>query len=1213
MRINFIPIDYDYFDYSNRTYIKIFGKTSEGKTCCLIDETDNFFYIITDKPEKLIKNIKGITNVEKCEIVEKNFLEKSVKAIRIFCQHNKMSEIKEEIHKYDKNFESKERDINVVTRYIIEKKIKPLFWYDLEVDILAKGDLGGIIDSLDVDLVIKLKNIYPNQFKEEKVFSPKVLAFDIETDDLEIGKGEILMISLVSDNIKKVLTWKHKSKRDFVEYYKSEEEMLEKFEEHVRKINPDIITGYFSDGFDIPYIRARAEKLKIDLKLSKDNSRILFSRGNEMSSRIKGRVHVDLLRFIRTYYSQYLQSETLSLNEVSSELLGEGKLDFGKKQETSSESLKKQDWEDYFDYNLQDSLLTYKLFQKIWPDILEFSRVIHEPTYHIIRQGMAQVVENYIIHHLYRFNEIIERKPIYEEIEKRKLREKYVGAFVLQPIPGLYKNLAFFDFTSYWPSIIVTFNLSKSTLLISKEKNSLEVDTGEKKFYFSKKLGFFPKMLGDIIEKRKLYKKEYNKNQSPITKARSNAFKLLANASYGYQGFFGARYYCPEASASATAISRDFTKKTIEEINKEEYNVIYSDSVDGKTKVIVKEKEKIYEEDIEKLFEKVDKKSEFGKEYNFKENIQVLTLDEKGNSVFKPITYVMRHKTNKKMFRIHFTNNWYIDVTEDHSLIGYQSSKFNQSKLNKNDVLKRLIEIKPTDINNKANTILTLKKIPNNKEKTKDYTKEVYEFMGYFIGDGSFMRNKSNQKYNKDYYLRLSLGLDKEEVFNKLILPLKETGHIKNHWWSKTRSGDLTVNGLKLVKIISKDCKDKNGKKAIPNWLFDEKEENICAFLRGLFSADGCVMVRNNAPIIKFTTIYPEYAEKIRKLLYRAGISHSIFKENSINKYKSEGKTYSSGSQSINIILKNKEVFAEKIGFLLERKNKLANIKTKNMQKKSIINFEFDLQSVKNIEGIKTPNYVYDIEVEDNHKFFANYVLVHNTDSIAFTLNKHNKEETLKLLEKLNKNLPGIMELDLEDFYKRGIWVTKRTGEFGAKKKYALIDYKDKIKIRGFETVRRDWCDLAREVQNNILKMILEEGNEENSFKYVKEVVKKLKNRKIDKEDLLIRTQLKKPISEYKLNSPHVTVAKKMEDAGMPVDVGMLISYYIAETKKEGKKLVRERAKLPDEKGEYDIEYYINYQILPAVENIFEVFKINIKEIFKETIDGKKQKKLGEY
>ena len=45
------------------------------------------------------------------------------------------------------------------------------------------------------------------------------------------------------------------------------------------------------------------------------------------------------------------------------------------------------------------------------------------------------------------------------------------------------------------------------------------------------------------------YKQEYKKSPNPLTKARSNAYKLLANASYGYQGFFGARYYCREAGS----------------------------------------------------------------------------------------------------------------------------------------------------------------------------------------------------------------------------------------------------------------------------------------------------------------------------------------------------------------------------------------------------------------------------------------------------------------------------------------------------------------------------------------------------------------------------------------------------------------------------------------------------------------------------------------
>ncbi|MCH7665200.1 MAG: hypothetical protein IH936_04625, partial [Acidobacteria bacterium] len=119
---------------------------------------------------------------------------------------------------------------------------------------------------------------------------------------------------------------------------------------------------------------------------------------------------------------------------------------------------------------------------------------------------------------------------------------------------------------------------------------------------------------------------------------------------------------------------------------------------------------------------------------------------------------------------------------------------------------------------------------------------------------------------------------------------------------------------------------------------------------------------------------------------------------------------------------------------------------------------------------------------------------------------------------------------------------------------------------------------------------------------------RKLKSREIDKEDIMINTQLKKPLSEYRNISPHVIAARKMIERETPVSQGGMVSYFIAETR-EKKKLVRDKVKLPDEKGKYNIKYYLERQILPAVENIFQVFDININEI----IEGKKQTKLGDF
>jgi len=390
------------------------------------------------------------------------------------------------------------------------------------------------------------------------------------------------MISLVGKDFKKVLTWKKtkQKKGSYVEYVEDEAELLEKFTEHVRNFSPDFLVGYFSDGFDLPYIKARAEKLNVRITLGLDDSQPKFTRGITMTGRINGIVHIDILRFIRTAYAQYMKSETLSLNEVASEFLEEKKKDFKLKH---SSEITDKNWNNYYEYNLHDSVLVYKLFEKMWPDIQEFSKTIHEPVFEVTRAGLSKYVEKYIIHNLEKFNEIPEKKPTYQNISERKQIGSVKGAFVFEPKPGLYKNIAMFDFTSMHTSIIISMNISKSTLLEKKQKNSYEspeIEENSKKvrFYFTKEPGFFPTLLKEIFEKRKKFKAEYKKNPNVITKARSNAFKVLSASAHGYIAFFGARYYSHEASASILAFVRKFNKDTIAKTEKAGFKVIFGDT-----------------------------------------------------------------------------------------------------------------------------------------------------------------------------------------------------------------------------------------------------------------------------------------------------------------------------------------------------------------------------------------------------------------------------------------------------------------------------------------------------------------------------------------------------------------------------------------------------------------------------------------------------------
>ncbi|MCR4327453.1 MAG: ribonuclease H-like domain-containing protein [Nanoarchaeota archaeon] len=1210
MKMEFIPVDYASFEFEGKNHIEIFGRGKDGKKICVIDSFEPYFWVILKEnlSEKKIKEtlnyIKLISfedkgreiKVIKTEICEKNFLGKKVRAIKVFA--NNYKDLHEIAGKVGLKEVEKRRgyDLGLITSYIKEKKIYPMKSYMVSGDVLNNSDeFGGIDSVLDVDFVIKLsKKEEINGFEIKK----KSLAYDIETDSLIPEKGEILMISLVGENFKKVITWKKKkTENKYVEFVKNEKELLEKFSEYVKKYSPDFLVGYHSDVFDLPFIKTRAKILKVEIPLGIDSSEPKISKGVSTRGKITGITHIDLLKFIKTTYSQYMQSESLSLNEVSKEFLGDTKKEFSHQH---SSKIKESDWEKYYEYNLHDSVLTLQLFEKFWPDLLEFSKIIGEPIFDISRNGLSKQIESYVIHNLDKFNEIPEKRPGNPEIEERKKRGKVEGAFVYEPKSGLYEKLAMFDFTSMHTSIIISHNISKGTLTNSKKDSisSPEIEIGGKKtiFYFSKKPGFFPTLLKEIFEKRKKYKDEYKKNPNLITKARSNAFKLLSASAHGYVGFFGARYYSWEASSTILAFVRKYNIETIKKIEEAGHKVIYGDSVSGNTKIWVRKNNSVKEIQIKDLFKKIDQKDPDGKEYDLLNGIETLTIDENGKSVFKPLKYIMRHKTNKKMYRINLTNNWHLDVTEDHSLIGYQANNFNQSK--KLEFLNRLIEVKPEEIGKKVNSLISLKKIPSINNKSKNYPQEIYEIMGLFIGDGSF---------EKKYYLNLSLGLDKEELLEKIIKPLIKKGYIKNIWSKKNRRGDIRLNGLKLIKILKENC-EKDKKKIFPEFLFEEKEENIASFLRGYFSADGTVMLRNDSPIIKLTSINEDFIEKTKNLLFRIGVSNSHFKENKPNFYKVLPKIYSNGSVSKHLIIKDSNTFMKKVGFLLERKNSRGNIKTNGNQKKRIKNFEFDLQGVKKIEEIKTPGYVYDIEVEKNHRFFANNCLVHNTDSVAFTMDGKNKKEIKDLLEKLNKELPGVMHIELENFFGRGLWVKTRSGKSGAKKKYALIDEEGNIKIRGFETVRRDWCQLARKTQDQILRLILKNGDEKKALIFLREVIERLKSGKVSKEDIMIKSQIKKPIEEYKSITPHVVAAKKMKEKGIPFEIFTPIEYYVSETNTKSK-LVRDKIKLKDEPGKYDLSYYLEKQILPSVENIFEVFGINVKEV----ASGKKQDNLKKW
>jgi len=231
-------------------------------------------------------------------------------------------------------------------------------------------------------------------------------------------------------------------------------------------------------------------------------------------------------------------------------------------------------------------------------------------------------------------------------------------------------------------------------------------------------------------------------------------------------------------------------------------------------------------------------------------------------------------------------------------------------------------------------------------------------------------------------------------------------------------------------------------------------------------------------------------------------------------------------------------------------------------------------------------------------------VIYGDTDSLFIKVKT--KKQANEFLEKVNKSLPGIMEMDFEGFYKSGLFVLAKTGK-AAKKRYAMIDQDDKIIIKGFELVRRDWSNIAKETQERVLKAILKDRSPDKAVKVVRETLKRIRSGDVEMKNLTILSQLTRPIDQYEQVGPHVAAAVKAIDRGRHIKAGSVISYIIT----KGTGTISQRAEPSEDAKDYDPEYYIHNQVMPAAMRILSGLGFSEEEI----LSGKKesQQSLGNY
>lgn len=589
MKLQFYPLDFEYKVKDGKVLVYNYGTLADGSAVCVIIEHQPFFYALPNNVDvaRFRERLQHVV-VEDAKIVsweegiEKELLGKKRSFWKIFVNFPKaVPLLSKQLEEW--GISTYEKDILFVHRYLRDLDIIPMTLVE------AEGEF--VNESMRVPVFRAVKIIQANL---EIASHLKMLAVDIETyaerKDINPHKYPILMIGFYGKNkqgeFRKVITWKKfNHDLEYVEHVADEKKMLERFKEVILTFQPDILTGYFSDGFDFPYLKIRAEKYGLPLDFGHDYSELIAGTKADFrdgEAKIRGIMHLDVLKFIRNIFGKDLETDSYTLDAVAEELLGHRKHVVDLDQLPQAWNQASEKLAQFCSYNLHDAYLTQQLCEKLLPDMIVFSTLTGLPLFDVIRMRFSRLVESYILKKAAECNVVAPNKPASFEMDQRQ-EESYEGGFVFEPQPGLYQDIVVFDFRSLYPTIITAHNISPESLQTENCQKKVEIPGFPEYWFCQDTKSFLPTILEELILRRAELKKQIKEakksgQDTKMVEARSYALKILANSFYGYLGFFGARWYSVESARSTTALARDYIKKTISKAEERGFKVVYGDT-----------------------------------------------------------------------------------------------------------------------------------------------------------------------------------------------------------------------------------------------------------------------------------------------------------------------------------------------------------------------------------------------------------------------------------------------------------------------------------------------------------------------------------------------------------------------------------------------------------------------------------------------------------
>jgi DNA polymerase I len=565
LTLDFWLLDLNHEAHEGRSAIWLWGVTHDNKRVLVIDSNfQSYFYLLPKKGQNIdrlketIETEKPHPSVERVVIEKRKRLAEEMHVLKVFCKDPGTLEkcAKECVKKLgvETSFEDK---LRYSIKYQNEFEIRPCQWYRVE-------GTESVIEpkKYHVDRVFATSG-HPTSIPRENTPKLRLLSFSI------LAVSPTGSPSALRDPVRLVAWKSNDGQASTIQSEKnSDDEMIEGLSDVYRRFDPDVVFSFGGNTFEWPYLIKRADKAKAKLSVGRDEGPARQSLYGHFS--LTGRANVDLLDFSGDLYDVKIKTV-----ESVAKFLGV---------EASTPTIDETEYYDRWTGHNRPALVkqmegqavsVFHVGEDALDYTLQLSNLSALPPDQVLAAAVGFRVDSYLMIEAHKLGELI---PAREELNIIP----YKGAIVLEPSVGRHDNVAVLDFSAMYPSLMVKYNISPDTLVDRAGEDVFEVpEVGH--HFRNDPPGFYKIVLSQLIESRQAAKREAAKTprgtpEHKILKAREKATKVITNATYGYAGWAGSRWYSREVAESAAALGRDTINKSIDIAKTLGLKVLYGDT-----------------------------------------------------------------------------------------------------------------------------------------------------------------------------------------------------------------------------------------------------------------------------------------------------------------------------------------------------------------------------------------------------------------------------------------------------------------------------------------------------------------------------------------------------------------------------------------------------------------------------------------------------------